>query len=106
MCSDPGQDLIQRAIKDHRLTGVVVAACSPTMHEATFRNAAEEAGLNPYLLEIANIREGCSWVHEGPETTEKAIGIARAAVEKVKGNHPLAPIEVGHAEKCLVIGEG
>lgn len=106
MCSDPGQDLIQRAIKDHRLTGVVVAACSPTMHEATFRNAAEEAGLNPYLLEIANIREGCSWVHEGPETTEKAIGIARAAVEKVKGNHPLAPIEVGHAEKCLVIGGG
>ncbi|MGD9841229.1 MAG: FAD-dependent oxidoreductase, partial [Candidatus Bipolaricaulis sp.] len=106
MCSDPGQDMIKKAIGDHRLTGVVVAACSPSMHETTFRRAAEEAGLNPYLLEIANIREGCSWVHEGPETTDKAIRIARAMVEKVKGNHPLSPIEVGHAAKCLVIGGG
>jgi heterodisulfide reductase subunit A len=106
MCSDPGQDMIKKAIGDHRLTGVVVAACSPSMHETTFRRAAEEAGLNPYLLEIANIREGCSWVHEGPETTDKAIRIARAMVEKVKGNHPLSPIEVDHAAKCLVIGGG
>lgn len=106
ICSDPGQDMIKKAIGDHRLTGVVVAACSPSMHETTFRRAAEEAGLNPYLLEIANIREGCSWVHEGPETTDKAIRIARAMVEKVKGNHPLSPIEVDHAAKCLVIGGG
>jgi len=106
MCSDPGQDLIKKAIGDHRLTGVVVAACSPSMHETTFRRAAEEAGLNPYLLEIANIREGCSWVHAGPTTTDKAIRITRAMVEKVRGNHPLSPIEVGHAAKCLVIGGG
>ncbi len=106
MCSDPGQGVIKKAIQDHRLTGVVVAACSPSMHETTFRTAAEEAGLNPYLLEIANIREACSWVHDGPETTDKAIRITRAMVEKVKGNHPLSPIEVGHATKCLVIGGG
>ena len=107
MCSDPGQELIKKAIKEHRLTGVVVAACSPSMHEATFRTAAEEAGLNPFLVEIANIREHCSWVHpRSPETTAKAIRIARAVVEKVKGNHPLEPIKVGHANKCLVIGGG
>ena len=107
MCSDPGQELIKKAIKEHRLTGVVVAACSPSMHEATFRTAAEEAGLNPFLVEIANIREHCSWVHpRSPETTAKAIRIARAVVEKVKGNHPLEPVRVGHANKCLVIGGG
>ncbi|HAZ27620.1 TPA: disulfide reductase [Candidatus Acetothermia bacterium] len=106
MCSDPGQEVVKRAIKEHRLTGVVVAACSPSMHETTFRRAAEDAGLNPYLLEIANIREQCSWVHDGPTTTDKAIRITRAMTEKVKGNHPLVPVEVEHAEKCLVIGGG
>ncbi|MFH1609786.1 MAG: FAD-dependent oxidoreductase, partial [Candidatus Bipolaricaulota bacterium] len=106
MCSDPGQEVLKRAIKEHRLTGAVVAACSPSMHETTFRRAAEDAGLNPYLLEIANIREQCSWVPDGPETTNKAIRVVRAVVEKAKGNHPLSPIEVEHAEKCLVIGGG
>ena len=107
MCSDPGQDLLKRAIKENRLTGVVVAACSPSMHETTFRRAAEEVGLNPYLVEIANIREHCSWVHEkGPQATDKAVRITQAVVEKVKGNHPLEPVEVGHSNKCLVIGGG
>ncbi|MGC9530396.1 MAG: 4Fe-4S binding protein [Candidatus Bipolaricaulaceae bacterium] len=106
MCSDPGQDLVRRAVREHRLTGAVVAACSPSMHEATFRRAAQEAGLNPYLVEIANVREQCSWVHTGPSTTDKAIRIVRAAVEKVRGNHPLEPVEIDHADKCLVIGGG
>ena len=106
MCSDPGQELVKRAIREQRLTGVVVAACSPSMHEVTFRRAAQEAGLNPYLLEIANVREQCSWVHEGPAATDKAVRIVRAMVEKVKGNHPLTPVEIGHSRTCLVIGGG
>ncbi|MCR4392212.1 MAG: CoB--CoM heterodisulfide reductase iron-sulfur subunit A family protein [Candidatus Acetothermia bacterium] len=106
MCSDPGQELLRRAIREHRLTGAVVAACSPSMHETTFRRAAAGAGLNPYLVEIANIREQCSWVHEGPAATDKAIRVTRAMVEKAKGNHPLTPMEVGHATKCLVVGGG
>src|SRR5664279_680929 len=64
MCSDPGQNLVKEAIREHKLTGVVVSACSPRMHEPTFRNACAEAGLNPFLCEMANIREHCSWVHE------------------------------------------
>ncbi|MCK4719024.1 disulfide reductase, partial [bacterium] len=61
LCSDPGQNLIKDAIREHNLTGIVVAACSPKMHEATFRRAASDAGINPYLCECANIREQCSW---------------------------------------------
>jgi len=107
MCSDPGQGLIRDAIDEHRLTGVVVAACSPAMHEPTFRRAAEEAGLNPYLVEMANIREHCSWVHhDRAEATRKAIVITRTLVEKVKGNHPLEPVEIDHVDQCLVIGGG
>jgi heterodisulfide reductase subunit A len=106
MCSDPGQALIQRAIKEHRLNGVVVAACSPTMHEETFRRAASAAGLNPYLVEIANIREQVSWVHEGSKATEKAIRVARAMVEKVRANQPLTPAESGVTRRALVIGGG
>jgi len=107
MCSDPGQQLIKEAIAEHRLTGGVVAACSPAMHEPTFRRAAEEAGLNPYLFEMANIREHCSWVHlDRNEATRKAIRIAKTLIEKVKGNHPLEPVQIGHVEKCLVIGGG
>ncbi|MCS7216540.1 MAG: CoB--CoM heterodisulfide reductase iron-sulfur subunit A family protein [Candidatus Bipolaricaulota bacterium] len=106
MCSDPGQALLKRAIKEHRLTGVVVAACSPTMHEETFRRAAEEAGLNPYLLEIANIREQVSWVHSGPAATEKAVRVVRAIAEKVRGNRPLRPAEVGVTRRALVVGGG
>ena len=77
MCSDPGQELLKKAIWEHRLNAVVVAACSPSMHEVTFRRAAREADLNPYLVECANIREHCSWVHDpGEEATEKAREVA------------------------------
>ncbi len=73
MCSDPGQKLITDAIEEHKLTGVVVASCSPRMHEPTFRKAATTVGLNAYMLEMANIREHCSWVHTNRhEATEKA----------------------------------
>ena len=91
MCSDPGQKMIKDAIKEKKLTGVVVAACSPRMHEPTFRRACAEAGLNPFLCEMANIREHCSWVHEkGDATTDKAIDLVRILVEKVKKNKAAA----------------
>ncbi len=107
MCSDPGQRLVRDAIKEHRLTGVVVAACSPRMHEPTFRRACAEAGLNPYLCEVANIREHCSWVHEkGEATTQKAIDLVRVMVEKVKRNRELQPISVPITKTALVIGGG
>jgi len=107
MCSDPGQRVVRDAIAAHRLDGVVVAACSPSMHEPTFRSAAIDAGLNPYLCEMANIREQCSWVHEDRgRATEKAIRISQLTVEKVRGNVPLEPILVDHSETCLVIGGG
>jgi heterodisulfide reductase subunit A len=76
MCSDPGQNLIKQAVKDNDLDGVVVAACSPHMHMKTFRRAAQQAGLNPFLVEMANIREHCAWIHERtPETTTKATAL-------------------------------
>jgi len=107
MCSDPGQNMIKEAIREHRLTGVVVAACSPRMHEPTFRNAVAEAGLNPYLCEMANLREHCSWVHEkGAVTTAKAADLVRVMVEKVKHNQPLQPIHVPVTKKALVLGGG
>ena len=107
MCSDPGQSLIRKAIEEQKLDGVVVAACSPRMHEPTFRRACSEAGLNPYLCEMANLREHCSWVHaKGEPTTAKAIDIVRGLVEKVKRNKPLKPIEVPITKKALVIGGG
>ena len=81
MCSQAGQDLIKAAIAEHKLTGIVVCSCSPRMHEATFRKTAAAAGLNPYMVEIANIREQCSWVHKDMMTgTEKAIILGKAAV--------------------------
>ena len=107
MCSDPGQQMIKDAIKEKELTGVVVAACSPRMHETTFRRAAAEAGLNPYLLEMANLREHCSWVHEDREVaTEKAVDLVRVMVEKVKKNAELHPIRVPVEPTALVIGGG
>ena len=90
MCSEAGQGLIKDAIKEHGLTGVVVCSCSPRMHEATFRKAVQAVGLNPYMLEVANIREQCSWVHKDMATaTEKAIALMQAAVAKVTLNTPL-----------------
>jgi heterodisulfide reductase subunit A2 len=107
MCSDPGQTLIKQAIRDKGLTGVVVAACSPRMHEPTFRRACEEAGLNSFLCEMANLREHCSWVHEkGDATTEKAIDLVRMLIEKVKHNHALSSIKVPVTKTALVIGGG
>ena len=107
MCSDPGQALIQKAIEENKLTGVVVAACSPHMHEKTFRRACDQAGLNPFLCEMANIREHCSWIHEDrDEATAKAIDIVRMIVEKVKHNRPLEPITIPVTKRALVIGGG
>ncbi len=107
MCSDPGQTLIVDAIKEHKLTGIVVGACSPRMHEGTFRKAAEKAGINPYFCEMANIREHCSWVHpKSDETTRKALDIVRTMVEKVKNDTALYPIKVPITKTALVIGGG
>lgn len=107
MCSDPGQRLIKEAIKEKGLTGVVVASCSPHMHEVTFRRAVASAGLNPFLCEMANIREQCSWVHSDREqATEKACELVRLMVEKVKWNTPLQPIHVPITRRALVIGGG
>ena len=107
MCSQAGQDIIKNAIKEHKLTGIVVCSCSPRMHEATFRKTAQAAGLNPYMVEIANIREQCSWVHkEMPIGTEKAIILGKAAVAKVNLNAPLTPGESPVTKRALVIGGG
>ena len=107
MCSEAGQLIIREAIKEHNLTGIVVCSCSPRMHEATFRKTAEAAGLNPYMVEIANIREQCSWIHKDMEVgTEKAVILARAAVAKVMLNTPLQPGESKVVKRALVIGGG
>ncbi len=107
MCSEPGQQMILNRIKELGLTAVVVASCSPHMHLKTFRKAAELAGINPYLVEMANIREHCSWVHSNTdEATAKAVEIVRMSVEKVKHNHALTPIEVPVTKRALVIGAG
>jgi len=108
MCSDPGQALIQKAIADHELDGVVVAACSPAMHEVTFRKTARAAGVNPYLTEIANIREQISWVHEAePDAaTVKAIEIIETIIEKVRYDEPLEPFSLPLVKRALVIGGG
>lgn len=107
MCSQAGQDMIKNAVKEHLLTGIVVCSCSPRMHEATFRKTAAAAGINPYMVEIANIREQCSWVHkEMPIGTEKAIILAKAAVAKVNLNTPLTPGESPVTKRALVIGGG
>ena len=108
MCSDPGQQLIRDSIREHNLDGVVVAACSPAMHETTFRRTVESAGMNPYRCESANIREQVSWVHQHdkPAATRKAIEIARSIAEKVSGNEALTPITLPLTHKALVVGGG
>jgi len=107
MCSDPGQALIKKVIEEKGLDGIVIAACSPSLHEATFRRTAEAAGLNSYLAEIANIREQCSWVHTETETaTAKAIGIIKTIIEKVKLNEVLTPARIPVTPRALVIGGG
>jgi heterodisulfide reductase subunit A2 len=107
MCSAPGQKIMMDAIKQHGLTGVVVSACSPQLHEPTFRRAAEQVGLNPFQCEMANIREQCSWVHPDSATaTPKATQIVASMVEKVKQARPLNPFEVPITKRALVVGGG
>lgn len=94
-----------RPIKEYGLTGVVVCSCSPRMHEATFRKTAQSAGLNPYMVEIANIREHCSWIHKDKmDATAKAIVLARTAVAKLNLNQPLTAGESNVVKRALVIG--
>jgi heterodisulfide reductase subunit A len=107
MCSEPGQDLIKNDIRDLGLNRVVVASCSPTMHEPTFRRACHEVGVNPYLFEMANIREHCSWVTEDKqEATEKAKALVSAAVRRVYYHQPLETREVPVNANTLVVGGG
>ncbi len=108
MCSDPGQNLVKDAIKKHNLTGVIVAACSPTLHEATFRRAGMGAGMNQYQVEIANIREQCSWVHQGDKkaATSKAIRTIKVMIEKARLDEALEPISVPMTPRALVVGGG
>jgi len=107
MCSEAGQSIIKNAVKEHSLTGIVVCSCSPRMHEATFRKTAAAAGINPYMVEIANIREQCSWIHKDMLTaTDKAIILAKAAVAKVNLNAPLIAGESPVTKRALVIGGG
>ena len=107
MCSDPGQALVTNDIKELGLTHVVVASCSPRMHEPTFRATIQKAGLNPYVLEMANIREQCSWVHGDKQfATLKAMDLIASAVAKVAWLVPLQEREVGVSQAALVIGGG
>lgn len=107
-CADPGQTEIKKAIKEFNLNRIVVAACSPKMHEPTFRRCAEEAGLNPFLFEMANIREMCSWCHSGDKAvaTEKAKEILGMSIARVKLQKPLTMFKVPVTNKALVIGGG
>ncbi len=108
MCSDPGQAMIRQDIKEHNLNRVVVAACTVTMHEPTFRACLEDAGLNPFLFEMANIREQCTWVHshEPEAALQKAKDLVAAAVAKARYLRPLEMIKVPVTKKALVIGGG
>lgn len=107
MCSDPGQELIVKDIKEHKLDRIVVASCSPRMHEPTFRRACQKGGLNQYLFEMANIREHCSWVTEDQKAaTEKAKAFVHAAVKRVAFHEPLEMKEVSINPATLVVGGG
>ena len=107
MCSSAGQQMIEEHIKNDKLTGVVLCSCSPRMHEKTFRSCAERAGLNPYKVEVANIREQCSCVLKNPEdATEKAIALGKAAIAKTILDTPLTPGETPVTKRALVIGGG
>jgi heterodisulfide reductase subunit A len=107
MCSDPGQDLIKQDIQKMGVNRVVVASCSPLMHELTFRLAAESAGLNRYLVQIANIREHCSWVHDDREqATQKACALVNAAVRRVALHQPLQITRMPLNKATLIVGGG
>ena len=107
MCSNPGQEMITQDIKENNLNRIVVAACSPNMHERTFRHALRSAGLNQYLLEMANIREQCSWVHTDTiEATEKAKALVYAAISRVELHEELENMFVDMCPNVLIIGGG
>jgi heterodisulfide reductase subunit A len=107
MCSDPGQDLIKQDIKNLGLNRVVVASCTPLMHEPTFRRACKEGGLNPFFFQMANIREHCSWVVEDTDlATEKAKHMVSAAVRRVHHHRPLDMRSVEMEQSALILGGG
>ncbi len=108
MCGDPGQNMIRQDILNERLNRVVIAACSVRMHEATFRACLSEAGLNPFLMEMTNIREQDTWVHshEPEEALVKAKEMVAAAVAKVRHVEPLQSITVPVTKKAMVVGGG
>ena len=107
MCSEPGQNLIKEDIRGLEINRVVVASCSPRMHEPTFRRACQDAGLNQYLFQMANIREHCSWVHrDGDMTTEKAKALVSAAVRRAYYQEPLETKEIPVNPNVLVVGGG
>jgi heterodisulfide reductase subunit A len=107
-CADPGQQEIKQTILEHHLNRVVVASCSPRLHEPTFRHCVGEAGLNPYLFEMANIREQCSWVHlqDREAATRKAKDIVRAAVARARWLHAQEEERLPVTDAALVIGGG
>jgi heterodisulfide reductase subunit A len=108
MCASTGQEQIEQDVKEHELTHVVVASCSPHMHEKTFRNACARAGMNPYLFEMANIREHASWVHPNDRdgATNKAKALVSAAVHRVIHHEPLEPMQVNIRPQTMVVGGG
>jgi heterodisulfide reductase subunit A len=107
MCSDPGQALIQDDIRNEGLDRVVVASCSPLMHEVTFRNACAEAGLNPFLFQMTNLREHCSWVtNDRARATEKAKSLVSGAVSRVHYQEPLDRRRESVMQSALVVGGG
>jgi len=107
-CADPGQDEIKKHIREHTLNRVVVASCSPRLHEPTFRTCVAEAGLNPYLFEMANIREHCSWVHSTNReaATQKAKDIVKMAVARARFLKPQMEREIPVTDAAMVIGGG
>ncbi len=107
MCSEPGQQLIKDTIKEKNLDRIVIASCSPRMHELTFRKMLKDTSINPYMLEVANIREQCSWVHKDKEkATEKAITLVAMAAAKVLADKPLSTSTIPINKRALVIGGG
>ena len=107
-CADPGQQEIKRVVVEEKLNRVVVASCSPRLHEPTFRNCVTDAGLNPYLMEMANIREHCSWVHtqDRAAATVKAKDIVKAAVARARWLYPQDEEQLPVTDAALVIGGG
>jgi len=107
-CADPGQNEIKNAVREHHLNRVVVASCTPRQHEPTFRQCVLDAGLNPYLMEMANLREHCSWVHPGDwdGATAKAKDLVASAVARARFLQEQEELEVPVTGRALVIGGG